>query len=203
MLRPGTGTLWKFYDEALAAALPKQGNQFVPNPSGVKFAPGFVTFMNRAASFADIVFKDDAQQPHLSFTVGPLPGDPFSTVTITLNGETIRASSNGNMESARIDWIGAAREAKLAASSGGPEFLIAGPYSGPWAVFQLFYAADDWQPSPNGYRVGWSLSTQSQRVAAANGRGAKVTVQLDGAPAGVVLRKTFFAGSECSGDVAR
>jgi type VI secretion system protein ImpL len=204
MLRPGTGSLWKFYDDALAAVLPKQGNQFAPNASaGVKLAPGFVTFMNRAATFADIMFKDDAQQPHLSFTVGPLPGDPFSTVTITLNGETIRASANGNLESARIDWTGTAREAKLAASNGGPEFLIAGPFNGTWAAFQLFYAADDWQASPNGYRVGWGLSTANQRVAAANGRGAKVTVQLDGAPAGVVLRKTFFAGSECSGDIAR
>lgn len=204
VLRPGTGSLWKFYDEALAASLPKQGNQFVANPTGsVKLAPGFVTFLNRAATFADIMFKDDAQQPHLSFTVSPVPGDPFSTVTISLNGETIRSSANGNVESARIDWTGAAREAKLAASNGGPEFLIAGPFSGPWAAFQLFYAADDWQQSQNGYRVGWGLSTSSQRVASANGRGAKVTVQVDGPAAGVVLRKSFFAGAECSGEIAK
>ena len=190
-------TRWPPCFRARAISLP-------PNAGGgVKLAPGFVTFMNHAAMFADIMFKDDAQQPHLSFTVGPLPGDPFPTVTITLNGETIRSTASGNMESARIDWVGAAKEAKLTASSGGPEFQIAGPFNGPWAAFQLFYAADDWQPSPNGYRVGWGLSTANQRVAAANGRGAKVTVQLDGAPAGVVLRKTFFAGSECSGDVAR
>ena len=75
LLRPGTGSLWKFYDDALAAVLPKQGNQFVPKPSGsVKLTPGFVTFMNRAAAFADVMFKDDSPEPHLSFTVQPDAG---------------------------------------------------------------------------------------------------------------------------------
>ena len=30
VLKPGTGSLWRFYDDALAASLPKQGTQFVP-----------------------------------------------------------------------------------------------------------------------------------------------------------------------------
>ena len=203
MFKPGTGTLWRFYGEALANALPRQGNQFVPAGGSVKLSPGFVAFMNHAATFTDVMFKNDAAQPHVSFTVNPLPGDVFSTVAITVNGEVVRSSANGNIESAVIDWNGAPREAKLSAASGGAEFVIAGPFNGPWATFQLFYAADDWQPTQNGYRVGWGLSTQGQRVAASNGRGAKVVVQIDGAPAGLVLRRNAFSGSECSGDIAK
>jgi hypothetical protein len=41
LLRPGTGSLWRFYDEALASVLPKQGNQYVAAGS-IKFTPGFV-----------------------------------------------------------------------------------------------------------------------------------------------------------------
>ena len=204
VLRPGTGSLWKFYDDALAAVLPKQGTQFTPNPSGgVKLTPGFVTFMNCAARLPTSAPRDDSQQPHLSFSVQPMPGDPFSSVTISLNGEVIRSTAGGNLESARIDWIRYPREAKLAAGNGGPDLTMVGPFNGAWALFQLFNAADDWKQNGNGYRVGWELSTRAQRVALPNGGAAKIAVQLDGAAAAPVLRKGFFSGAECSGEIAR
>src|SRR5207344_715596 len=54
VLKPGSGSLWRFYDEALAAMLPRQGNVFTPNPAGtVKFSSGFVTLLNKAAAWSD------------------------------------------------------------------------------------------------------------------------------------------------------
>ena len=176
----------------------------MPKPDGsVKFAPGFVTFLNRAQMFADALFKDDSPDPHLAFTVQPIPGDPFSNVSVSLDGEVVRSSANGNMETARIDWPGVQHEAKLSAGTGGAELTMVGPYSGPWAVFQLFNAADDWKPSGNGFRVGWELATRTQRATTANGAAAKIIVQVDAGSAATVLRKGFFAGADCGGNIAR
>ncbi|MDQ2667519.1 MAG: hypothetical protein M3Z05_16100 [Gemmatimonadota bacterium] len=80
---------------------------------------------------------------------------------------------------------------------------MVGPYSGPWAVFQLFNAADEWRQVPAGYRVGWELATRAQRVTLPGGQSAKIVVQIDNGPAATVLRKGFFAGSQCSGDIAQ
>jgi type VI secretion system protein ImpL len=204
VLRPGSGSLWRFYDDALVAALPRQGNQFVPNAGGsVKLTPGFVTFLNRAAAFSTIMFKDESPEPHLSFTLQPTPSEPFSSVSVSLDGEVIRSTVGGNVASARIDWPGAGREAKLSAGNGGPDLTMVGPYNGPWAVFQLFNAADEWKQGSNGYRVGWELATRAQRVTLPGGQSAKIIVQMDNGPATTVLRKGFFAGSQCAGDIAR
>ncbi len=165
VLRPGTGTLWRFYDDALQAALPKQGNQFVPAPAAaVKLTPGFVTFMNRAATFADIMFKDDSPEPHLTFTVQPMPSETFSSVSLSIDGDVVKSSAGGNVSSARFDWPGAGHESKLSALLGTTEVTLVGPYTGPWAVFQLFAVADEWKPVPNGNRVGWELGTRAQRA---------------------------------------
>ena len=200
VLKPGTGSLWKFYDDALAPSLPKQGNQFVPTPAGaVKLAPGFVTFMNRAAAFADDHVQGRRPGAALSFTVQPMPSEQFASVAVSLDGEVLRSSSTGNLSSARIDWPGAGHEAKLCASLGATEVTLVGPYAGQWAVFQLFHAADEWKPAAGGFRVGWELDTRAQRAQVATGGGAKVIVQIDAGPAATVLRKGFFAGADCSG----
>src|SRR5262245_49991962 len=58
LLKPGNGSLWRFYDDALATAVQRQGNQFVPSPSAsVKVSPSFVNFLSRAAAFAEVMFK--------------------------------------------------------------------------------------------------------------------------------------------------
>src|SRR5262249_22442204 len=92
LIRPNTGSLWKFYNDALAAALPKQGNQYVPKAEGsVKLSPGFVTLVNRAAAFADILFKDDSPEPHVSFTVQPV-ADELPSVSVSLDGNVVRSA---------------------------------------------------------------------------------------------------------------
>lgn len=205
VLKPGSGSLWRFYEEALASSLPRQGNQFVPNPSStVKLAPSFVSLMNRAALFADVMFKDNSAEPHLSFTVQPMPDNQFSSVTLTIDGEIIRSSTNGNMSTISIDWPRVGRDVKLSAGSGGTEPFTVGPFTGPWALFQLFNNADDqWRPVGSAYRVGWDVGTRAQR-AASTAPGARITIEVTNVgAASAVLKKGFFTGADCSGDIAR
>jgi hypothetical protein len=204
LIRPNTGSLWKFYNDALAGIVPKQGTQYVAKPdASTKIAPSFVMLLNRAQAFADALFKSDSPDPHLSITVQPMPGDAFRSVSVSLDGEVVRSSANGNTETARIDWPGAQHEAKLSAGNGGPELTMVGPYSGPWAVFQLFGAADDWKPAGNAFLVGWELATRTQRATTARGTAARITVQVDAGTAALVLRKGFFAGTDCTGNIAQ
>jgi type VI secretion system protein ImpL len=204
LIRPNTGSLWKFYNDALAAALPKQGNQYVPKADGsVKFSPSFVTLVNRAAAFAEILFKDDSPEPHVSFTVQPV-ADELPSVSVSLDGNVVRSTKGGNIETARIDWPGPQHEAKLSANIGGQELTMVGPFTGTWAVFQLFNQADSWNPAGNGYRVGWDLATRTQRATTSSGASAKIVVQLvDAGAVASALRKGFFAGADCGGDIAR
>jgi len=199
MFKPVTGTLWKFYNDNLKAVLPKTGNQYVPAGGNVKISTGFVQFMNHAQTFTDAVFKDENAEPHISLTIEPSPTATFPTVSLTVDGELFRSSMNGNMATAKLDWPNAGKETKLTTLLGTTEVPVAGPYSGPWALFQLFGQATDWHSGskPGSLRVGWEFNARNQR-------GQFVTVQLDDATsAAAVLRRGLFSGSACSGDIAK
>jgi type VI secretion system protein ImpL len=205
LLKPGSGSLWRFYDDALAGAVPRQGNQFVANSGGaVRVSPSFVTFLNRAAIFADVMFKDNSSEPRLSFMVQPIAAEPFTSVTLTLDGEIVRSSTGGNVASIMIDWPRTARDVKLSAGAGGAEPFTVGPFTGPWALFQLFNNADDaWRPIATGYRVGWEVGTRAQR-SGATAAGARITLAVTNLGAGAqVLRRGFLSAPVCGGELAR
>jgi hypothetical protein len=52
-------------------------------------------------------------------------------------------------------------------------------------------------------RVGWDVGTRAQRAVLTGGGAPKVIVQIDAGPASTVLRKGFFNGAECGGDIAQ
>jgi type VI protein secretion system component VasK len=204
MFKPNTGRLWRFYQETLAAAVPLQGTAYVAVPGSVKVSPGFVTLLNKAKAFSEALYANDSPDPHLTMQVTPVASDQFPAVAIDLDGMQMRSSRNGNSESARVSWPGSAHEAKLSANIGPQEYTIAGPYSGQWALFQLFNQADEWTPQGSGYRVGWELRTSAQRAVSQTGASAKATIQID-VPANImlVLKKGFFAGADCGGNIAQ
>ncbi|HEY9226394.1 MAG TPA: ImcF-related family protein, partial [Gemmatimonadaceae bacterium] len=205
LIKPGSGTLWRFYNEALATAVERQGNQFVAAAaSKAKVDQSFINFLSRAATFADVLFKDNTADPHLSFGLSPIPTEQFATVTFTMDGDPVRSSANGNMASIMVDWPRVGRDVKLSAGSGGTEPFAVGPFSGPWALFQLFNLADDnWRPVANGgYRVGWDVSARAQRSGVSPG--AKITLEITNIGSAMpVLKRGFFSGYNCSGDLAR
>lgn len=202
LLKPGTGSLWRFYEDALASSVQRQGNQFIAGGT-VKLSPGFMTLLSRSAVFSEVLFKDNPAEPRMSVNVQPSPAEPFASVSLTLDGDIVRSTTSGNMQSARIDWPSAGRDVKLSGGGIGSELNLVGPFTGTWAIFHLFNAADEWRPAGPNIRVGWEISTRTQRATTATGQSAKVILQIDNGPAATVLRKGFFAGSSCEGDVAR
>lgn len=205
LFKPNTGRLWRFYQETLAGIIPLQGSSYVATPGAVRISPSFVALLNKAKVFSDAVYAGDSPDPRLTMQVTPLASEQFPAVAIDLDGMVMRSTRNGNSESARVTWPGqTAHQAKLSANIGPQEYTIAGPYTGQWAIFQLFNQADEWTPQGNGFRVGWELRTAGQRALSQTGTSAKATVQID-VPASVIpiFRRGFFGGAECGGAIAQ
>jgi type VI secretion system protein ImpL len=203
ILRPGSGALWTMYNDVLQNALPKQGTQYAPVAGNVRLSPSFIALFNRLAAFSDVLFAGGAQEPHLSVTVQPQLSEGTTSVALTLEGEVVRASRN-SLQATRVDWPGINHDAKLSAQFGSAaEATLVGPYAGPWALFQLFYDADAWQPAGAASRAEWSLRTRGQGVSLPGGAALKVSVDVSPAPVAAVLRRGYFAGVACGGEAAR
>lgn len=200
VFRPQTGTLWRFYDEALSAVLPKRQGQYVPVAGGsVQLAPSFVSFINRAATISDVLFKDGST-PRLDILARLISSATAPFIGLTVSGVMLRAEAGENV-AAHLDWPGSGGEAKLEAGSTTIE-TIAGPYTGPWAVFQLFGAADVVTPAPDGSTAfAWTPRTRDPK--AQQGSPQRVTVRIAAGPAATALRNGFFSSVSCGGEAAK
>src|SRR4029077_14103273 len=133
MLRPGSGSLWTFYNEMLQGALQKQGTNYQPVAGSVRLSPGFVDFFNRAATLSDVLFAGGTPDPHFSIKVKPIVADGTNGVSITLEGSELRATKTLAQQQS-IDWPAATHEARLSAQLGTLQATLIGPYNGPWAL---------------------------------------------------------------------
>jgi type VI secretion system protein ImpL len=194
--RPATGALWRFYNDGIQNVLIKQGSEYVPKPGGtVTLSPSFVSFFNRAAAFSDALFKEGSPEPRFAFILKPLLSEATSTVTIVVDGQVVKSTRNA-LESGQLVWPGtAAKEAKIYAQVGGQEVSLLG-FQGPWALFQLFQATDSWQPSGGQQRVEWTVRKP-------DGTPLKIAAELNLGGAAPILRKGYFGGFNCSGNVAQ
>jgi type VI secretion system protein ImpL len=202
MLRPGSGTLWTLYNDVLQSALQKQGSAYQAVPGGVRLSPAFVDFFNRAATLSDVLFAGGTPDPHFSITVRPQLAEGTNGVAVMLEGDEVRASRTLT-QSQRIDWPAANHDAKLSAQLGSVQATIIGPYNGPWAMFQLFYAADSWQPVGAASRAEWTLRSGTQGISLPGGAALKVSVDVTPSTSAAVLHKGYLAGAQCTGEAAR
>lgn len=201
MLRPGTGTLWAFYNDALQTALPKQGTQYVPASGTVRLSSGFVTMFNRLAAFSDALFRADVTEIRQRWTVQPRIAEGTSNVTIAIDGQSARSTKNA-LETVAVTWPAGGRESKLTAQLGNTEYALAGPYTGTWGAFRLFYDADAWFPEGAGSRAEWALGTRAGRATAATGATLRISVEIDAGPMTPALRRGWLGAGGCPGDIA-
>jgi type VI secretion system protein ImpL len=204
-MKPGTGTLWTFYDQTLQRAVERQGNQFKPIAGPVTVAPELIQLLNRAAVFASALYPEGEDEPKLLFTVEPQLVDATAAVSLTIDGQTVRSTRNSR-QSGRITWTGGtAREARLAAQIGTAEVTLLS-FTGPWSLFQLLREADTWTPgaNPGGYRLEWALKTRGQTATLPDGTPFKVTVEMSlGATPPSIFRRNYFQGVGCPAAIAR
>jgi type VI secretion system protein ImpL len=197
LLRPGTGALWTFYNEALQPMLQKQGTSYVPTGGSTRLTPGFIGFFNKLATLSEAMFKD-SPDPKLQFNVEPQLTAGVQAVTMTVDGEALRSSRNTARQ--RFTWPGTGRESKLAVQVGpGAELLIAGPYQGSWGFLRVFYEADAGQAANPWHRAEWGRAKSGGTLPP----GARIAVHVESGPATSIFRRSHFAGTFCPGVMAQ
>ena len=201
MLQPRSGALWTMYTDALQSSLQKQGTSYAPVPGDVKLVPSFVDMFNRLATFSDVLFSSGTPDPKLEFRVRPLFADGTNGVQLMLEGVLVEAGKN-LARTQTIDWPSNAHDARLSVVLGTLQANLVGPFNGPWALFQVFHAADSWQPVGTASRAEWVLRSGTQGISLPGGAPLKVSVDVTPVNAANVLRRNFFAGMYC-GEAAR
>ena len=204
VLRPGTGSLWTLYNDALQNVLQKQGTQYVPSGGGsVKLSIGFVQLFNRLATLSDALFHDDVTEPRQRWSVQPHKPDGTQSVSVTIEGQT--GQMKKSVVTMNVTWPSGGRESKLTYQIGNNEYTAEGPFNGTWGAFRLFFTADASNTENGGttQRLEWELTTRTQRNAAP-GSSPRIVVDVNAGPMGPLFKRGYLTvgTSGCSGDVA-
>ena len=198
------GALWKFYDENLQKLLPKQGSQYVAaSAGGVNLNPAFVAFFNQAAALSDFLYAGNTADPHITYTLKPVPAEGIQTVGLRLDGQAF-AYSGGDAAPKQFVWQAAgAHEAKATVKFGGGPDLAWSSNDGLWAIFQFFNKAETWRPAGNGNVLEWVIRIGKDPVTLPSGKPLTVRFELDMGGAPQVFQKGFFPRLSCVSDIAR
>jgi type VI secretion system protein ImpL len=204
LFRKPDGALWKLYDESLQKLLPKQGSQYVPVAGGTTtLTPAFVAFFNQAATFSEFVYTGNAQDPHMAYSLKPVPTDGIQTVGLQLDGQTF-TYSGGDTVAKQFTWQATGQhEAKATVRFGGGPDLAWSSNEGLWAIFQFFNKAEQWYPTGNGNTLEWVIRIGKDPVTLPNGKPVTVRLELDMGSAPPVFQKGYFPKLACVAEVAK
>ena len=186
MLAPGTGVLWKLYDDRLKPMLPLENGNFIPKPAnGVTLSPQFVAFFRRMARASVALYSDLGQTPRMALSVKVIPSPEVSIVSL-VNGDRTLRWPGADVQS--LSWPSGGNNARLLATSGGREQELA-KGEGPWALFRMMARG---LPEGRGGTIRVTF----------NGA-APVTLELTGPGAGPVVQRGGLAGQACVAQVTQ
>jgi type VI secretion system protein ImpL len=193
LLQPGTGLLWKFYNESLKTLLTQQGAEYVPAANqGDKVNPEFVKFFSRAALLSQEMFPTGSTAPTLAFELRSVPAVGIQSTQLKVDAQTLN-NTDGKKQ---FTWSAqTAAQASLTANS------LPLNFNGTWAIFELFNKAHV-QKSAAGYELGFPLEVANTAVKAPDGTPLVVRYELSG-PGADVLAPGALASLRCVGTVAK
>lgn len=197
LLKPHEGALWAFYDSSLQKLLQKQGAQYAPVPSGtMTITPAFTGFFNRAAAFSDGLYAGNSPDPHLNYTLKPLPSEGIKNLNIALriDGQTL-AYSGGVALAKQFVWPGAAHEAVATVKFGGQDVTWSNN-AGLWALFEFFGKAE----RQEGNVLEW-VARLGKDPMLVNGKPLTVRVEVGMTPP--LYQHGYFSNLACVAEVAR
>lgn len=198
IFKPKDGALWAFYDANLQKVLTRQGSQFAPaaGAAGITITPAFLVFLNRAAQFTDTAYANNSPDPHLTYTVKPVPSPDTDTIKLVIDGQT--ADFNASGAGKQFTWPGTAHGVQLTVKFKGSTPYEYPSYDGIWAVFQFVGDAD----KRVGSQIEMALRAGKQgRAVLYNGQ--PVIVRFDLAANPPVFDKGYFSGLACVAEVAK
>jgi type VI secretion system protein ImpL len=197
LLKPHEGALWSFYDSNLQKLLQKQGAQYAPVPLGtMTVTPAFVGFFNRAAAFSDGLYAGNSADPHLNYTLKPLPSEGIKNLNIALriDGQTL-AYSGGVALAKQFVWPGAAHEAVATVKLGGQDVTWSNN-AGLWALFEFFGKAE----RQEGNVLEWVARLGKDPMLVG---GKPLTVRVEVGMTPPLYQRGYFSSLACVAEVMR
>jgi type VI secretion system protein ImpL len=188
LFKPGASLLSAFYEEQLSGLLARRGDTYVPTiGAALRATPAFTTFFNRATRISDALYTPTGEGPYISFTLAPQTSAEVTEVQVEMAGVVhtwTRTVSGVRPFAWQAEPNGTAR---IVANLNGPIVTVA-QGAGPWAVFQVFHQADNWQQLGTGrYRVRWRIPNSTATLSA--------DLSFDeGIP---IFDPSYFAGITC------
>ena len=181
MLKPGSGTLWQFYDSALKPLLTQQGDRWVATPDApVKPTAAFLAFFNRAATLSKALFPAGASMPSLTFNAHILPSKEIQSVTLAVDAQQL----TGSDVSKDFTWSpGTAQTAGLVANYGSGSLPL--QFSGTWALFHLVDRGK-LEQGGNPARLAYPLDIANTPIVV-NGTALTERIEISGAGASILV----------------
>jgi type VI secretion system protein ImpL len=157
IFRENDGTLWTFYQDALASMMSTGGAL----RGGARVTPGFRQFFSRASEFSTALFSQGGAS--LVFDFQPDIPAGASEVILQVDGD-VRSYSPTSRASQSFVWnADRSRDARLIAVIDGERVTVASG-EGQWSVFHLFHAST-WRG--NGpWQVEWRVPGRSVSLVA-------------------------------------
>ncbi|HYW42685.1 MAG TPA: ImcF-related family protein [Bryobacteraceae bacterium] len=142
VFKPKDGALWQFVDGELKKVVTHQGSQVTANPGGgVPLNPAFLAWLNRAAAFTEVAFKDGSADPHFGYNVKPVLSADIESITLTIDGQAAEFSAAAASPKPFV-WPGSAHSVRLNVKFKGGKDYDYPNFDGLWAVFEWVAQAD-------------------------------------------------------------
>jgi type VI secretion system protein ImpL len=205
IFRPGDGKLARFYESNLKNYLDKTGSGYLrKSDTRVQITDAFLRFFDRAMAFSTAMYKSGAMSPSLSYSMRALPAEGLKSVTLSLDGQVLKAGPTGG-QSQDFMWPGTTVHAANLSGSFGDTDLGFITYDGLWAAFRFFGDADRFQASGSTYTLQWvpRQGQAGQPIRLDTGKTLTLPFLLDLKGAPPVFQKGYLSGFNCVGEVAR
>jgi type VI secretion system protein ImpL len=194
LLKPGSGKLWKFYEEKLAAVIQRgPDGTFSAIPGGaLQINPAFTSFLTRAARLSEGLYANGASEPRIELSLSPNFTRAMPQLSFGLNGQMQRFNAASALSGASdFTWsLGAAREARLTAAVGTTPIDVVG--RGPWGLLRVFFTATTWAGRGGKTVAEWTATPEGTTLP----EPLRIELSLSDAPN--VLRRDFYtAGFSC------
>jgi type VI secretion system protein ImpL len=168
--RPGSGTLWRFYEENLASRFTRSGSRFtlVATERESGMLPALTACLSEGQRITEAVFLGDPREPGISFGVQMQAPGAGVAETVLGVGDQVLTYRNEPVQMRALEWPGKGSGARVQVSGqmGGDPFRDQQQSHGDFAFFRLLEAGHVQPVSPGAIDLEavWPLHRGEARV---------------------------------------
>jgi type VI secretion system protein ImpL len=138
--RPGSGTMWGYFDTSLKEDVRRAGDkfQFIKKLGGSPLQPVVLNFLKRSYDISTSLFSPNGAEPQMKFSISIRPSPQLSSITFSVDGKEV-VYKNEPERWTQFTWPGDGKTAGAfikvrSPKTSGPEELIR---EGEWGLFRL------------------------------------------------------------------